>query len=81
MEEIFCTLKLWVEPAKEIILTIAAIIGVVVAFVGLRTWRKQLKGNTEYELARRFLHSVYRTYANLFTNRSLSLLLLLLRLW
>jgi len=27
--------------------------------MGLRTWRRQLKGNTEYELARRYLRCVF----------------------
>ena len=31
-----------------------------VALVGLNAWKKQLKGKTDYELARRYLRSVYK---------------------
>lgn len=44
---------------KEFILVIVAIIGLIVAISGLKTWRKQLKGNTEYDLARRLLKAIY----------------------
>lgn len=37
----------------------AALIGAGVAVVGLRTWRAQLRGKTEYELARRLLRGVF----------------------
>lgn len=33
----------------------------VIAIVGLQTWKKQLRGKTEYELARRLLRAVYKT--------------------
>ena len=45
---------------QGVILTLAAIVGAVVAIVGLRTWRAQLKGNTEYDLSRRLLKAIYR---------------------
>lgn len=35
--------------------------GVWIAWKGLQTWRAQLKGTTEYELARNLLRSVYKT--------------------
>jgi hypothetical protein len=37
----------------------AALIGAGVAVAGLRTWRAQLRGKTEYELARRLLRGVF----------------------
>lgn len=37
----------------------AAVIGAVVAWKGLGTWRQQLKGANEYELARRILKCTY----------------------
>lgn len=49
----------WFSVLKDIILLIVAIVGVFSAIFGLKTWRKQLKGNTEYELARRLLKAVY----------------------
>jgi len=43
----------------QILKDAAIVIGTLIAFLGLRTWKKQLKGKTEYELARRFLKRVY----------------------
>ena len=34
-------------------------VGVYVAFRGLSTWRRQLKGNYEYELTKKLLKSLY----------------------
>ncbi|MCD6386137.1 hypothetical protein J7M23_10235 [Candidatus Sumerlaeota bacterium] len=41
-------------------ITISTIIGSCVALKGLSIWRKELKGKTEYELARRMLISAYK---------------------
>ena len=49
-----------VSLTKDIITALSAIIAATVAVVGLRTWRKQLKGKTEYELAQKSLRAVYR---------------------
>jgi len=53
--------------SAEGITAIAAVIGassglagVFVAWAGLRTWRAQLRGNTEYDLARRVLRGVFK---------------------
>jgi len=43
------------------VVAIVSIAGVIIAFLGLRTWRKQLKGNTEYNLARHLLRAAFRT--------------------
>lgn len=45
---------------KELLLVAAAITGGIVAVSGLRTWKRQLKGQSEYELARRLLLAIYR---------------------
>ena len=45
--------------AKDVILSIAAIIAAYVGIRGLDTWRRQLRGNTEYQLAKSLLTSVY----------------------
>ena len=50
----------WLVAIREVVVILAAVSGVAIGCLGLRTWRKQLKGNTEYELARRLLRSVYR---------------------
>ncbi|NTU50397.1 MAG: hypothetical protein HGA87_05900, partial [Desulfobulbaceae bacterium] len=44
---------------KDIVLTLAAIVAGYVGIRGLSTWRRQLRGNTEYQLARNVLASVY----------------------
>jgi hypothetical protein len=45
---------------KDIVLTVAAFIGMIVAMIGLNTWNRQLKGGVEYELTRRLLRCTYR---------------------
>lgn len=45
---------------KDIVLSSAAITGAVVAVKGLGTWQRQLKGQSEYELSRRILVSVFK---------------------
>ncbi len=45
---------------KDFALTGAAISGAVVAIKGLGTWRRQLKGQSEYELSRRILVSLFK---------------------
>ncbi len=42
---------------REVMLTAAAVVGAIVAVLGLKTWRKQLRGRTEYDLARRMLRA------------------------
>ena len=44
---------------KDIVLTLAAIVAGYVGIRGLDTWRRQLRGNTEYQLAKNMLGSVY----------------------
>lgn len=44
---------------KDIANIVAAGIASFVAVTGLTTWKRQLKGNAEYQLARRLLKSVY----------------------
>lgn len=49
-----------VELIRNVITALAAGTGATVAVVGLRTWRKQLRGKTEYELARRLLRAALK---------------------
>ncbi len=57
------------QGIKEVVVTLAAAAGAGIAFVGLRTWRKQMIGKEEYELARRFLRSVFETRDAIYTVR------------
>lgn len=45
---------------KDLALTGAAVSGAIVAIKGLGTWRRQLKGQSEYELSRRMLVSLFK---------------------
>lgn len=49
-----------VSLIKDIVTALAAGTGAVVAVMGLSTWKAQLRGRTEYELARRILRATYR---------------------
>ncbi|MDL0433149.1 hypothetical protein QPM17_18570 [Marinobacter sp. TBZ242] len=53
-------MDVWISPVKDIVVALAAIIGSGVALIGLSTWRRQLEGTAEYELARRLLKEVYQ---------------------
>ncbi|OGQ60553.1 MAG: hypothetical protein A3J24_08655 [Deltaproteobacteria bacterium RIFCSPLOWO2_02_FULL_53_8] len=44
---------------RDIVLTITGIVGSFVAVIGLGTWRRQLYGQSEYDIAKRLLKSLY----------------------
>ena len=44
----------------EIVNTTAIVAGAAIAIIGVNAWKKQLKGKTDYELARRYLKAVYK---------------------
>jgi len=48
-----------VTAIKDGTIAIAAVSGATVAWLGLWTWNRQLRGTTEYELARRYLRAAY----------------------
>ena len=50
----------WVAIAKDVILGLSACSAAVFAYLGLDAWRKELKGKSEYELAKSVLKSVYK---------------------
>jgi hypothetical protein len=50
----------YIKTAAEILTALAAVAGVLIAGFGINDWKKQLKGKTNYELARRYLRAVYR---------------------
>ena len=56
----FKTIWIWLGDSKEQIVSISAVIGVFIAVSGLRTWRKELKGKSEYQKAKDVLKAVYR---------------------
>lgn len=50
----------WVSLAKDCATLVAACIGAWVAIKGLNAWRRQLRGKTDYELARKILRASYK---------------------
>ena len=48
------------EIIKDLVLIGSAVVGIYVAIRGLNTWNRQLRGTSEYDLARRILRGVYR---------------------
>jgi hypothetical protein len=59
METPLVIIQQYTGIARDVTSILSAIALTVIAHAGLRTWRSQLKGKTEYELARRVLHRVY----------------------
>lgn len=53
-------IQLAVTIIKDVSTCLTAITAAVVAVLGLRAWKKQLKGKTEYELARNLLRATYK---------------------
>lgn len=49
------------QTIKDLILTITPVAAVLIALVGLSTWRRSLKGSHDFELSRRLLLSVYKS--------------------
>jgi hypothetical protein len=54
------TLQSYVTLIKDILTGLAAAVAAYVGFIGLQTWKKQLRGKTEYELAQRLLRATYQ---------------------
>lgn len=52
-----CLLKIF-SHFKEILYFLVTVGGLLVAVLGLKTWRKQIKGKTEYEAARKLYKAV-----------------------
>lgn len=48
-----------IEMVANAVTAVAAVVAVSIAWSGLNTWRSQLRGKAEYELARRVLKIVY----------------------
>lgn len=49
-----------ITAIKDIGTTIAALGGLGIAYKGLTTWRRQLRGNSDFDLARRILRATYQ---------------------
>lgn len=53
-------IQTWLPIIKDIVTILATGIAAYVGFTGLQTWQRQLRGNAEYDLARRVLLAVYK---------------------
>jgi hypothetical protein len=54
------TISEYITAAKDILVGLSAVAAAVFAYMGLTTWRKELKGKSEYQLAKEVLKSVYK---------------------
>lgn len=50
----------WISVVKDIVVAISAATATLIAFKGLGTWQRELKGKSEYQLAKDVLRSVYK---------------------
>ena len=50
----------WYILIKDSLIVIAALIGSISAFWGLKTWRRQIKYKAEYDIAKRFMKCIYQ---------------------
>lgn len=57
---VVCNTENLVQDISSIVTALATVAGVVLAVKGFSAWKDQLKGKTDYELARRYLRAVYR---------------------
>lgn len=57
---LFVILKYLLPVIREWVVSLSAIAGVIIAYYGLRTWREQLRGKSEYNIARQLLKTVYK---------------------
>jgi hypothetical protein len=55
----------WVAAFSDAALGAAALVTAGVAAFGLRSWRRELRGRTEYDLARRLLLAAYKVRDNI----------------
>lgn len=54
------TLPEYITAIKDVILGLSVISAAIFAYLGLTTWRKELKGKSEYQLAKEVLKSTYK---------------------
>lgn len=50
----------WIGVIKDILIGLSAVAAAIFAYLGLNAWRKELKGKSEYQLAKDILKSVYK---------------------
>ncbi|WP_372715964.1 hypothetical protein [Novipirellula sp.] len=58
------------EATRDFTVSVASVVGVFIAIRGLNAWRKQLRGNTEYDLARRLMKAALKVREGIRTVRN-----------
>lgn len=51
---------IWITIIKDIVVAISTASMAILAYRGITTWRKELKGKAEYQLAKNVLKAVYK---------------------
>jgi len=46
---------------KEVVVTLSALTGVIIAYKGLEKWKQELVGKSNYNTAKSLLHATYQT--------------------
>lgn len=57
---VVCNTENLVQDISSIVTALATVAGVLLAIKGFSSWKDQLKGKTDYELARRYLRAIYK---------------------
>jgi hypothetical protein len=60
METTIVEVEHWISAWKDVVIGLSAASAAVFAYLGLSAWRRELKGKSEYELAKEVLKSVYK---------------------
>ena len=60
MDDFLIQAQPYLTFVKDIVTVISLAVAALVAIKGLQTWRRQLKGTTDYDLAKRLLKAAYR---------------------
>jgi hypothetical protein len=58
--EFFQSIWAGIGACESQIVALSALAAAIIALIGLRTWRKELKGKSEYQIAKETLRAVYR---------------------
>src|SRR3989304_91489 len=60
MDDFLIQAQPYLTFVKDIVTLISLAVAALVAIKGLQTWRRQLKGTADYDLAKRLLKAAYR---------------------
>lgn len=58
------------ENIGVVVSTLSILFTAIIAFLGLRSWKQEMKGRADYEVARQIMRSIYRITRELNASRS-----------